>query len=556
MKIIHKNLILTMIAAAIPAMAQSLAPVAAGQVQAALDQAREAMKAFDSDAVRAQIEAAAVQLHEADLQAEMDRAREAMKIFDTGEWRGKMDDLNAQLKAAKPFLKDFAFDWNGAFVGANSFLAQAAPQAAPLTPLAPLAPLPPQAPLPGERGQEAAERAREMRDRARESIDRVRENEDRNMEIYRDGTSSIDDHRYERAIDRFDRVIANKWSRADGAYYWKAYALNKLGKRDEALAALAEIPKQFPQSRWVNDAKALQVEIQQASGKPVTPDSVSDEDLKLLAINALMNSEPDRALPLLEKLINDPKNNLGIKGRALYVLAQTRSDKSHEIVAQYAKSGSNQDLQIRAVGYVGSFRTKEGQQVLGEVYTANSDVAVRRAVLRAMSNSRDAAHLLNAAKTEQNVELRREAIRGLGNMQAVNELSQLYPSETTPELKEAMIDAIAAARGVDKMIELARSEKDANVRAYAIRRLGFMRNPQVSGEKPIEALAAIYKTESDKTVKSIIIRSLWQSGACQPLVDISRGEKDPALKSESVRALGQMKGCKEATDYLMELISK
>ena len=61
-------------------------------------------------------------------------------------------------------------------------------------------------------------------------------------------------------------MIEAKWSRNDGVFYWKAYALNKLGKRDEAQAALAEIPKQFPQSRWINDAKALQVEIQQAKG--------------------------------------------------------------------------------------------------------------------------------------------------------------------------------------------------------------------------------------------------------------------------------------------------
>ena len=149
------------------------------------------------------------------------------------------------------------------------------------------------------------------------------------------------------------------------------------------LAALAEIPKQFPQSRWINDAKALQVEIQQAKGAGgASPESQSDEDLKVLAINALMNSEPERAIPLLEKVINDPKNTLGIKGRALFVLSQVRSDKAREIVAQYAKGGSNPDLQIRAVGYLGAFRSKESQQTLADVYAANTDIAVRRAVLR------------------------------------------------------------------------------------------------------------------------------------------------------------------------------
>jgi len=540
MKTIQKNLVLTIMAAGF----------AAGQVPP-----RPAPPAFiDDQQVQAEIERAQKaisQIDMAEVQAQIERAQEAMKNFDSDEWRANMK----QFKVAKPFLKDFAFnfDLDGALLGAGSLLAQV-PAPAP-APFAPQPPQPPQA-AQSERAQEAAERAREARDRAREALDRSRDSEDRNIEIYRDGTSSIDDHRYERAIDRFDRVIANKWSRADGAYYWKAYALNKLGKREEALAALAEIPKQFPQSRWINDAKALQVEIQQASGKPVSPENMSDEDLKIMAMSAVMNSEPDRAIPLLERVINDQKNNLGIKGRALYVLAQSRSDKAHEIVAQYAKSGANQDLQIRAVGYVGSFRTKEGQQVLADVYGATNDAAVRRAVLRGMANSRDAAHLLNAAKTEQNVDLRREAIRGLGNMQAVSELSQLYPSETTPELKEAIIDAIYSARGLDKLIELAKGEKDSNVRVYVIRRLGNMRSAQTSGEKPADALAAIYKSESDKTVKSAIIRALWQSGACPQLVDISRGEKDQDLRSESVRGLGQMKGCKEATDYLMEIIAK
>ncbi len=504
--------------------------------QAELDRARQAMKSVDMDQVR----------------RDMERAQEALQ-------KANLDDLQLQLHS----MPMPAVDW-----GNLLNLAQIAPPA----PVAPrggviggiaggiTAPL-----LPGfafapqsqsERAQEAAERAREQAERVRDQKERVRETEDRFISWYRDGTNSVDEHRYERAIDYFNRVIEGKWNRADGALYWKAYALNKLGKREEALAALAEIPKQFPQSRWINDAKALQVEIQQASGQPASPESMSDEDLKLLAIQSLVSSEPEKAVPLLATLINDPKTNLSIKGRALYVLAQSRSDKAREIVAQYAKNGANQDLQIRAVGYIGSFRMPNSAQILGEVYSSTNDPAVRRAVLRGMANARDAAHLLNAAKTEQNQDLRREAIRGLGNMQASNELAQLYTTETNNELKQAIIDSIANARGVDKLIEIARSEKDPELRAYAIRRLGFMRSPQPGTDKASEALVAIYKSESDKAVKTNIIRALAQGGACAQLVDLMRNEKDTEVKAQGVRYLGQMRGCKEATDFLMEVIAK
>jgi hypothetical protein len=394
-------------------------------------------------------------------------------------------------------------------------------------------------------------RAQEVRDRVREQRDRSRDSEERNIEVYRSGTGEVDEHRYEKAVENFDRVIANKWSRADGAFYWKAYALNKLGKRDEALAALAEIPKQFPQSRWISDANALKVEIQQASGNPVSPESQSDEDLKLIAISSLMNAEPERTIPLLEKVLSDPKNNLGLKSRALFVLAQNRSDKAREIVTQYAKNGANPDLQIRAVQYLGTFRSPASQQALADVYAANNDLAVRRAVLRSMATSRDSAHLFAAVKSESNADLRREAIRSLGSMRAANELSQLYASETNAELKDAILMSLMASRDMEKLMEIAKTEKNAELRGDAIRYLGSMHD-----DKSADALSSLYIGETEKNVKMQIIRGLGQQGAGKQLVAITRSEKDLELKKECVQWLGRMHGSKEATDYLMELINK
>jgi len=164
--------------------------------------------------------------------------------------------------------------------------------------------------------------------------------------------------------------------------------------------------------------------------------------------------------------------------------------------------------------------------------------------------SRDAEHLFNAAKSESNADLRHEAIRQLGNMQALNELSQLYSTETNADLKEAIIGSIFNSRGTDKLIEIAKNEKDARLRGYTIHRLGMMRS-----EKTADALAAMYATESDKTIKAQIINALWQQQAAKQLVDVTRNEKDPELKKEAVHRLAMMKS-KDATDYLMELLNK
>src|SRR6185295_4519060 len=97
---------------------------------------------------------------------------------------------------------------------------------------------------------------------------------------------------------------------------------------------------------------ALDVEVRQAAGKPVSPESATDEDLKLMALQGLMNSDSDRALPLLEKLLHSSQSPK-IKERALFVLTQSDSARAKQIVVDIAKGSSNPDLQMKAVHYLG-----------------------------------------------------------------------------------------------------------------------------------------------------------------------------------------------------------
>jgi HEAT repeat protein len=300
---------------------------------------------------------------------------------------------------------------------------------------------------------------------------------------YEQGKSALDNHNYDRAVEIFDRVINSNTpsSRADGAYYWKAYALNKLGKRDEALAALAELSKQFPQSSWLNDANALKAEVQAGKGQPISPENQADEDLKLYAINALINSDADRAVPLLEGLLTNPKMSPRLKERALFVLAQSRSDKAHDIVGRYAKGGSNPDLQLVAVQYLGTYRSPESRQLLAQVYSSVSDVNVKRAVLRGFEMSRDIDDLTKIARSEQNVDLRREAIRQLGNIrddQTTASLVSIYGAESDREIKTEILSSLRNQQAVKQIIECARKESDPELKKTAVRMLSEMRSKE------------------------------------------------------------------------------
>src|SRR5436853_243741 len=78
----------------------------------------------------------------------------------------------------------------------------------------------------------------------------------------------------------------------------------------------------------------------------------TDDDLKLLVLRGIMQSDPDQAIPIIEKVLtsaNSPK----VKDRALFVLSQSRSPRARDIIAGVAKGNGNPDLQLRAIRYVG-----------------------------------------------------------------------------------------------------------------------------------------------------------------------------------------------------------
>src|SRR5215471_19750322 len=60
-------------------------------------------------------------------------------------------------------------------------------------------------------------------------------------ELYSTAKDSLDNGEYDDAIKQFDEVMKIHGRKADGALYWKAYALNKSGNKPAALTAIAEL---------------------------------------------------------------------------------------------------------------------------------------------------------------------------------------------------------------------------------------------------------------------------------------------------------------------------
>lgn len=464
-----------------------------------------------------------------------------------------------------------------------SVLAQPVPPAprtpqvppAPQAPRAPATPRPAQlpllAPLASEylahvdmtHAKEAMEQARLAMDEQRVNLDAMKFDMDfshfamqdawavstTSSGAYDAGISLMTRRDYERAIVRFDQVISQKAARADAAAYHKAYALYRLGRSSDATAALAALRKDHPKSAYLKDAGVLESAVRQSAGQPVRPEQADDDDLKLLALNALQHTEPERALPLLEGVLNGA-NSLQLKQRAIFILAQSSQPRARVILMDLARGGGNPDLQRYAIRYVasGGKRGATGAE-LREIYDSTQDPDIKRAVIQAWGQAGDMQSLLTVASGSADTDLRTSAVNQMSNAGATQELWTVYQKEQNRDLKMSILSRLGSLGASDRLTEVIRNEKDAELRRRAIRSLGGMRV-----DKSGAVLADLYNREDDIENKKAIISALTSQSNGEALVAIARKETNMTLKRDIVSKLSNMTRDKAAMAYMLEIL--
>ncbi len=252
---------------------------------------------------------------------------------------------------------------------------------------------------------------------------------------YTAGTRAMDEHRWPDAVTAFDKVISEKGARVDAALYWKAYSLNKLGKTPLAIATCEQLHSQFGGSTWNKDCDAISMDSDKVKVKmdkvhpyvKVAPYGVyvdggdngvprgSDEDLKILALNSLLNRDPTAAIPLLRGILsgNQPQN---VKKHALFVLAQSKSPEAESILHDAALGKLDPQLQGEAIRSMAVFQGKRANDTLAEVYRTTTDVKIKKTIISAMFITRDAPLMVEMAKNEKDLELKRAIVSQLALM--------------------------------------------------------------------------------------------------------------------------------------------
>jgi HEAT repeat protein len=373
----------------------------------------------------------------------------------------------------------------------------------------------------------------------------------RGSDPYGAAISQLERRQYDQAIASFDRLIAQKNAKADAATHWKAFSQFRLGRWDDSLATIAQLRRDFPQSRYLAEAKALEADVRRFSGQTLNPAQIDDDDIKLIALSGLQRTDPERAIPLVEQVLN-ANNSLAVKKRALFVLAQSELPRAQQVLMSYAKGQGNPDLQATAIGYVASRRTGQatGRELM-DIYESTSDQTIRLSIINAFrtAGSKDSL-LMVAADHAAPHPLRERAVTNLNGLISPQELLTLYQKEANRDLRIQMVNVFSSMRAVNELTQIVRNEKEPAVRQRAIRALGG-----VAPEQTGKMLSDLYDANTDVETRRSIISALGAQNNAEGLIAIARKETTLSLKGEIVKRIADLAPkSKAAADYLAEII--
>jgi HEAT repeat protein len=356
-------------------------------------------------------------------------------------------------------------------------------------------------------------------------------------QLYWQGHEALKNADWNGALKRFTdlekQLRAKEPRSADSAIYWEAYALVQAKRTTEAKAAVERLHHDFPNSRWGKDADGLLRQTQVATARDT---GAGDEDIAEAAVEGLLNAPPERAVPLLKKVLQSQHSDK-VKKRALFVLSQIDEDAALDSVVDVAKHSKDHELREEAIRMLGISGEDRALEHLRELYAQSTDAEEKRTIVQAWLAADRKDLILATARSESDESVRRQAIEALGAMDASAELKQLFDTTHDAANQRAIVQALGVAGNVQALTAIADSQQSEEIRSEAIRALG------IAGDSGgADALVALYPKMTAPPLREAVLQGLLVAGDGKAMVELYKHARSKEEKQALLRTLTAMGG--------------
>jgi tetratricopeptide (TPR) repeat protein len=417
--------------------------------------------------------------------------------------------------------------------------------------------------------------------------------------LYRLAREALSRGDYKRAAEIFHRIPERypQSAYAGQALYYEAFALYRSGGDDDLAAArdrLNQLKQRYPaiakqdgallQTRVCGElakrgdqscaasigstAESTAVSSGQtligpgSQGRNCSPDADEDSDDRIAALNALLQMDADRAMPILQKVLaRRDACSVPLRRKAVFLVSQKRTAETANILMSVARSDPDQEVREQAVFWLSQVPGSTG--LLEEILKGNSDENIKEKALFSLSQQNEprAQQILRdfAMRDTESEDLRDKAIFWLGQRRSTENtefLRTLYSRLTNQDLREKVLFSLSQQRGVGNeqwLMNIAVNPKeDIELRKKALFWAG-------QSGVAIPELVKLYDQMGDSEMKEQVIFVLSQRqsdrAAMDKLFDIAKNEKDAELRKKAIFWLGQSHDPR-VQQFLLDLINR
>jgi HEAT repeat protein len=428
--------------------------------------------------------------------------------------------------------------------------------------------------------------------------------------VYRAARGALNQNQYTKAADLFGSIRRRypKSTYVPNSYYWQAFALYRDGSEENlrtAREALKTQAKDYKKASTRRDADQLLTRIQGAlarlgdeeamralnqdldpiaptpgvPGTPRTPkpgraprysrrgDSCDDDDddVRIAALNAVLQMDPDRAVPLLKTVLaRRDTGSVCLRRKAVFLVSQKRTSETSAILLNAVRSDPDQEVREQAVFWLSQVPGDETVAALDSVLRdPNTDQEIQEKALFALSqhhSARAGAVLRDfAMRRDVDEDLREKAVFWIGQTRSPENaqfLKDLFAKADNQDLKEKILFSLSQMGGTDSyhwLMDVALNPKeDIDIRKKALFWAGQDRSVDIAD------LVRLYDSMNDREMREQLIFVYSQrreEPAVVKLCQIGKTDSDRELRKKAVFWLGQSRSA-TAGQCLQELINQ
>jgi HEAT repeat protein len=432
--------------------------------------------------------------------------------------------------------------------------------------------------------------------------------------VYQAARQALNNNQYTRSAELF-KSIRDKYPRSShvpNTYYWQAFALYRAGSEDDLRAARTALQTQarrYPNATTRRDAEALLRRVEGslaqlgdedaaastmvAAQPPQPPQPAAtpspsatpsphgpgrperrpggdrcdddEDDIRIAALNAVLQMDADRAVPLLKSVLaRRDEGSACLRRKAVFLVSQKRSAETNRILLDAVRNDPDKEVREQAVFWLSQVPGEETVAALDSILQdPKTDPEIQEKAIFALSQHRSprAAQILctYSGRRDRPDELREKSIFWLGQRRSAENqqcLRDLYRTLPTDELKEKVIFSVSQMGGADNyrwLMDIALNEREnIELRKKALFWAGQGRSVDIAD------LVRLYNSMNDREMKEQLIFVYSQrreEAAVEKLCQIGTKDPDRELRKKALFWLGQNRS-QRAMECLQEVINQ